>query len=97
MNVTDTMHELTSTRVSIKCEITSVASLFCVSADNIRKAPRMTQMKDFSVFSQPHDQRQPNRISPQLILACFQYLSTCKYHVPVNTNHFYNICAVMQL
>jgi len=46
------------------------------TADNRVKAPRKSHVKDFSIFNQPDEQHYP-RLSPQLALATFQYLSTC--------------------
>jgi len=46
------------------------------TADNRVKAPRKSHVKDFSIFNQPDEQNYP-RLSPQLALATFQYLSTC--------------------
>ena len=46
------------------------------SGDNIRKAPRMLPRQDFSVFNSPDDNS--HLLSPQLALAAFQFLSTCK-------------------
>lgn len=49
-----------------------------LSADNRVRAPRKMHFKDFSVFNQPDDHNYP-RLSPQLALAAFQYLSTSKF------------------
>jgi len=46
------------------------------AADNRVRAPRKSHVKDFSIFNQPDEQNYP-RLSPQLALATFQYLSTC--------------------
>ena len=56
--------------------------LFAISVDNRRKTRRMdnNQVKDFSVFNQPDDQNY-QRLTPQLALATFQYLSTSKYQI----------------
>jgi hypothetical protein len=48
------------------------------SADNIKKAPRKLPRQDFSVFNQPDDDNK-HILSPQLTVAAFQFLSTCKY------------------
>ena len=50
-----------------------------LSADNRVRAPRKMHVKDFSVFNQPDDHNYP-RLSPQLALATFQYLSTCNQY-----------------
>ena len=49
-----------------------------LAADNRVKAPRKSRVKDFSIFNQPDEQNYP-RLSPQLALATFQYLSTCAF------------------
>jgi len=56
------------------CFIACLYELF--TADNRVKAPRKSHVKDFSIFNQPDEQNYP-RLSPQLALATFQYLSTC--------------------
>ena len=52
--------------------------LVLFSADNYKKTPRMLPRQDFSVFNQPDDDNR-HIMSPQLSVAAFQFLSTCKY------------------
>lgn len=52
-------------------------NVFVFLADNRAKKRRKAQTKDFSVFNQPDEQNR-TRLSPQLALATFQYLSTSK-------------------
>lgn len=60
-------------------------ALFMISADNRSKRRRnhpMHKLQDFGVFAERRE-NQRIKISPQLTLATFQYLSTCeleKYH-----------------
>ena len=50
---------------------------FLTQADNRLRAPRKSHVKDFSVFNQ-HDSTKYPRLSPQLALATYQFLSTCE-------------------
>jgi metal transporter CNNM len=56
-----------------------VLSFFLVFTDNRTKVRRQrpTKKQDFTIFAERKD-HQRLRISPQLTLATFQYLSTCK-------------------
>lgn len=55
---------------------------FCLTADNKSKRRRKERkMKnDFTVFAEKSE-NQKIHISPQLTLATFQFLSTCKYFI----------------
>lgn len=52
-----------------------------VYTDNRKKVRRQRPNKqDFSVFAERRNDNQRYKISPQLTLATFQYLSTSKFH-----------------
>lgn len=57
--------------------------MFVCVVDNRSKARRKITAKDFTIFNQPDDESFP-RMSPQLAVAAYQYLSTCEYLLTVN-------------
>jgi len=75
MNIFINMNIVVSDRMLV-CYILYLCEL--LAADNRVKAPRKSHVKDFSIFNQPDEQNYP-RLSPQLALATFQYLSTCTF------------------
>ena len=54
-------------------------SCFLFTADNRKKHQRSAQVRDFSIFHQPESVN-AIKLSPQLSLATFQFLSTSMYH-----------------